>query len=178
MALAVLAALLAGCAGRQTPPPPEAPSPAPAAPAEEPEAEPDPDPKPAPEPEPEGQEVTLFVPDAEAMYLEEQTATLALSPQGLLDALTEAGALPSAVTVNDFTLDGGHILVDVSASFREAVAASGTAGEQLLIGSVTNTLLRAYGAADLRLTCEGEDLETGHEVYDRPLEFVDLSRSE
>ena len=175
LALAVLAALLAGCAGRQTPPPPEAPPPAPAV---EPEAaEPVPEEaEPEPEPEPEGQAVTLFVPDAEAMYLEETAAVLVLSPQGLMDALTAAGALPSAVTVNDFTLDGGHLLLDVSEAFREAVTASGTAGEQMLIGSVTNTLLRAYGATDLLLTCGGEPLETGHEVYDYPLEFMDLSQ--
>lgn len=154
LALAVLTALLAGCAAPQT-------SPAPA---------------PEPEPAPEGEEITLFVPDADAMYLEEVPATLYVTPQGIIDALAEAGALPEGVTMNGFTLDGGHIELDLSQAFREAVASSGTAGEQLLLASLTNTFLRAYDAEDLRLTCDGEDLETGHEVYDYPLEFTDIAK--
>lgn len=185
--------VLAGCAGETTVPPAEAPEPPAApsdpAPAPEPAQDPEPEPDPAPEPEPEpdpdpdpapaGEDVTLYLPDSQAEGLETVTETLELSPQALVDALAAHGALPEGVTVNDFSLESAeddrlHLTLDLSAAFREAVQSSGTAGELLLLGSVTDTFLTAYDASSMTLTCDGAALETGHNIYDLPLEFMEF----
>ena len=44
----------------------------------------------------------------------------------------------------------------------------------MVLGSLVNTFLTAYHAGTLTLTCGGETVETGHNVYDAPLTFFDL----
>ena len=91
---------MTGCGGKADPEPAPEPAPAPA-------------PEPEPEPEaPAGQEITLFVPDGEAMYLEEVPATLVLSPQAVVDALIAAGALPEGGSRYGGLLHQHHDLSD------------------------------------------------------------------
>lgn len=140
-------------------------------------------------------EVTLYLPDDQAEGFVETTETVAATPQGIVDALIAHGALPENTVVNDFrmsdngveTVEGDtvsytagdtlHIDLDVSAEFGEAVASAGTAGETMYLGSLVNTMLKAYNADTISITCDGAVLETGHNVYDQPLTFFDLEPS-
>lgn len=140
----------------------------------------------------EEMEITLYLPDDQAESFEEVTETVDAQPQGVVDALIAHGALPEGVKVNSFTMrDNGTetqegdtvsytagdtltIDLDLSQEFADAAASTGTAGEQMLLGSLVNTMLKAYNADELNLTCDGAPLETGHNVYDQPLTFYEL----
>ena len=134
-------------------------------------------------------EAVLYLPNEDASAFETVTETVKATPQGLVDALVAHGALPQGTEVLSFTLDDhgvetqegdtvsytpGDTLtidLDVSQAFGDAAASTGTAGESMLLGSLINTMLEAYQADEVLLTCEGEVLETGHNVYDQPLTF-------
>lgn len=140
----------------------------------------------------EEMEITLYLPDDQAEAFEEVTETVDAQPQGVVDALIAHGALPEGVKVNSFTMrDNGTetqegdtvsytagdtltIDLDLSQEFADAASSTGTAGEQMLLGSLVNTMLKAYNADELNLTCDGAPLETGHNVYDQPLTFYEL----
>jgi len=120
--------------------------------------------------------VTLFLPNDDATGFAEQDAALSGdSAQAVVDALYEAGALPEGVEVLSCSLNGtgqdAQLSLDLSAAFGEAMQSAGSAGETMALGSLTNTLLVYYDAQTLLLTCEGEPLSTGHNVYDGPLHF-------
>ena len=140
----------------------------------------------------ETMEITLYLPDDQAESFEEVTETVDAQPQGVVDALIAHGALPEGVKVNSFSMtDNGtetqegdtvsytagdtlHIDLDLSQEFADAASSTGTAGEQLLLGSLVNTMLKAYNADEITITCDGAPLETGHNVYDQPLTFFEL----
>ena len=140
----------------------------------------------------ETMEITLYLPDEQAESFEEVTETVDATPQGVVDALIAHDALPQGVQVNSFSMeDNGvetqegdtvsytpgdtlRINLDLSQEFADAAASTGTAGETMLLGSLVNTMLKAYNADELVLTCDGSPLETGHNVYDAPLTFYDL----
>jgi len=121
--------------------------------------------------------VTLFLPNDDATGFVEQSAALdGDSAQAVVDALSEAGALPGGVEVLSCSLNGtgqdAQLSLDLSAAFGEAMQSAGSAGETMALGSLTNTMLAYFDAQTLLLTCEGEPLATGHNVYDEPLRFV------
>lgn len=97
-----------------------------------------------------------------------------LSAQALMDLLYEKEVLSSPVTVNSFTVDNNNIIqLDVSSNFSELVNSMGTAGETIIIGSLVNTLLDAFEADGLYIKVDGEDLATGHNIYDFVLTFTE-----
>lgn len=113
----------------------------------------------------------LFLPDDDARYLEIEEVWLSdLEPQTLVDGLIDRGALPKNVKVLSFTGEEPAIL-DMSREFGEAMNSTGTAGETMLYGALVHTFLDAFGLDELRVTCEGGVIETGHEVYDAPAAF-------
>ena len=134
-------------------------------------------------------EAVLYLPNGDASAFETVTETTKASPQGLVDALIAHGALPECTEVLSFFLDDhgvetqegetvsytpGDTLtieLDLSQTFADAASSTGTAGETMLLGSLVNTMLEAYQADEVLLTCQGEVLETGHNVYDLPLTF-------
>jgi hypothetical protein len=92
-----------------------------------------------------------------------------LSAKTLSDALTEyAGfnhdALESLETEN------GTVRAALSEHFWQQVCSQGTTGEAMLLGSLTRTLLDAFGADAVVITVNGAVPETGHSIYDFPLE--------
>lgn len=201
LTLALLAALLAGCAAEDAGTSADTPPAADNAPADSAAADDTPagdTAESAPESQPDiavvdEMEVTLYLPDDQAEFFTEVTETVSAEPQGIVDALIAHGALPEGVTVNDFriadngveTTDGEtvsytagdtlHIDLDLSAAFGEALSSAGTSGETMILGSVVNTMLTAYNADTITITCDGAVLETGHNVYDEPLTFYDLT---
>ena len=140
----------------------------------------------------EEMEITLYLPDEQAESLEEVTETVDATPQGVVDALIAHGALPQGVKVNSFSMsDNGtetqdgdtvsytpgdtlHIDLDLSSEFADAASSTGTSGELMLLGSLVNTMLKAYNADEITITCDGAPLETGHNVYEEPLTFYEL----
>lgn len=95
-----------------------------------------------------------------------------ISPEYIMAALHEQGVLSEPVAVNSFLMDKtGVIRLDLAANFGTIMNAMGTSGEYIIMGSLVNTFLDAYGAAGLMLQVDGKVLETGHSVYDWTLEF-------
>ena len=198
---ALLAALLAGCAaGTETTPPaedPEATEPA-ADPATESgetadgetadgeEAETTPDIAVV-----EEMTVTLYLPNDTADGFVETEETVGGDAQAIVDALIAHGAVPEGTAVLDFSLDDNgtettdgetvsyeagdtlHIDLDVSAEFQTGLSGMGTSGETMMLGSLVNTLLTAYNADTITVTVAGAPLETGHNIYDEPLTFIE-----
>lgn len=90
-----------------------------------------------------------------------------LSPEYIMAALHENGVLSETVAVNSFLMDKtGVIRLDLAASFGTMMNSTGTSGEYIMMGSLVNTFLDAYGASGLNLLVDGETLETGHSIYD------------
>lgn len=116
--------------------------------------------------------LSLYAPNADATALIASDVLVQDDPQGILDALSIHGAIPCFAKVLSFALEGDLGILDLSASFGEAMSSAGTAGETLYMGSVVNTFLTRYGLTSLRITCEGADIQTGHTLYDAPLSFM------
>ena len=136
--------------------------------------------------------VTLYLPNDTADGFDTVEETVEASPQGIVDALIAHGVLPEGVAVDAFeTMSDGvetqegdvvsyevgelSITLDLSEEFLSAVTGTGTAGETMVMGSLVNTMLTAYNAQTLTLTCGGEVVETGHAVYDEPMTFFEVS---
>ena len=92
-----------------------------------------------------------------------------------MEVLTDAGVLNKDIRLNQVTWEenGTLLTIDFNEAFRDQVLTQGTAGERMLIGSVVNTFLSAYGVEAVMITVEGEILESGHVVYDFPMEFFE-----
>ena len=197
LALALLAACLTGCTSTETVTEDDTTPPATEAPAEETPEEDSAETVPETEEVPDiavadTMEITLYLPDDQVESFETVTETVDATPQGIVDALIAHGALPEGVKVNSFSMtDNGvetqegdtvsytvgdtlHIDLDLSQEFADAASSTGTSGEQMLLGSLVNTMLKAYNADEITITCDGAALETGHNVYDQPLTFYEL----
>ena len=93
----------------------------------------------------------------------------ALSPEAVAGELIAVGILPEGTLVNRLEVIGPYLYLDLSYEFFAKLQTMGTSGEWIMVGSVTNTFLEAYGAEALLLTANGAIIETGHVVYDEPL---------
>lgn len=106
--------------------------------------------------------------DATAL-IQETVEVSALSPENVLAVLVEHGALQDDIRILGLTEseDNGQKLlnIDFSQEFAAYVKSMGTAGEYMILGSVTNTFLSAYGCDRLQITVEGGVLSTGHNEY-------------
>lgn len=135
---------------------------------------------PAPSEVTQKEDITLYVPNEMVDGFDTKEINIALDAQGIVDSLIAENALPKETKVKNFTLEEDNakyddlITLDVSKEFGDSVSSMGTAGELMLMGSLVNTFLDAYDADFLNLTCEGEVISTGHNVYDYPLSFYDL----
>ena len=106
-------------------------------------------------------DATAFV--AESVKIDE------LTPENIVKVLIEKSVLSSDVQVlkcDKQTVDGVECLdVDFNEAFGAYVCSMGTTGEYYTIGSVVNTFLDAYGCEKVKITVEGNTLETGHAEY-------------
>lgn len=118
-----------------------------------------------------GESVIVYVPDEQGETLTPVGADAADdSDQALVDALITAGSLPEGVAVNSSSTADGVLTLDMNAAYGEAVRSSGTAGENMLIYSLVNTFVQARGVESVIITVDGAPLESGHEIYDYPLQ--------
>lgn len=90
----------------------------------------------------------------------------------LVELLAERDAIPQDSAVNAFQPDGlGGAALDMNAAYGAALSSTGTTGEYIMLGSLVNTLLKTYALDSIRLTIDGTDLNTGHDIYDYDLHF-------
>lgn len=116
--------------------------------------------------------VTLYHSDETAENIVSEAAQLPeLNAQALAELLSGSGVIAENVTVNSFSIDGGSILLDLSAEFSAGLNQMGSSGEYLMLGSLVNTFLDAFSADSILITVDGQALETGHAVYDQALNF-------
>lgn len=106
-------------------------------------------------------DATAFV--AESVKIDE------LTPENIVKVLIEKSVLPSDVQVlkcDKQTIDGVKSLdADFNEAFGAYVCSMGTTGEYYTIGSIVNTFLDAYGCEKIKITVEGNTLESGHAEY-------------
>lgn len=97
-----------------------------------------------------------------------------ITPEILIMNLVSYQVLPDTVTVESFSEETGtdkRLLLDLSSDFGSWLSSMGTSGEMIVMGSLVNTFLDAYDASAMKVTVEGQVLETGHQIYDGWLEL-------
>ena len=119
---------------------------------------------------------SVYVPNSNADGFDVITiCTEEISSESVLTELKKQEVLPDDVSVRSFCIDDGLITVDFNQAFGDAVCTMGTSGEYMIVGSVVNTFLDAFGAESLCFTADGRILESGHTVYDFEMtHFADL----
>jgi len=96
-----------------------------------------------------------------------------LSPENLIDELAKVNVVSIDTEVNSFEQEGKSLKLDLSKGFSQYVNMMGTSGEYIVMGGLVNTFLTAYEGEDILITVEGKTLETGHTLYDKPLNFFE-----
>ena len=120
------------------------------------------------------QTFTLYHGDANAeFFLSEQVQVPEITENVVVEQLISAGVLKAGVAVNSISMDGTQLILDFNQDFADLVCSMGTSGEYIIIGSTVNTFLSAFHAESLLFTVNGEVLESGHVIYDFPLEFME-----
>jgi hypothetical protein len=115
--------------------------------------------------------IAVYSSDDQAQHFVVNYASIdELTADNVLAALVNAGVVNEGVEVQDFKGgDSKSITLDLNAAFQKQLAALGTSGEYMLMGSLVNTFLSAFGAESITITVGGKTIETGHNVYSEPL---------
>lgn len=118
----------------------------------------------------------IVVPAADGTAFEEMEVTVdAVTPQNLVNALIEQGILLDGVEVIDMQMSEqeGETCIDLNMNkaFEDNLSQQGTNGENYILGSLCNTLLKNYNAAKIKVMTEGAALATGHNIYDSYLGY-------
>lgn len=129
--------------------------------------------------EPETILLTIYSPDSNAEgFVQSQVEVAFVAEPVIVEQLILAGVLAEGTQVNLCALSASsdapgwtQLHVDFNEAFRDRILSMGTAGEYTILGSVVNTFLTAYNAQSMTITVDGQVLESGHAVYDQPLEF-------
>lgn len=119
--------------------------------------------------------VAVYIPNDNADGFDVSEEKLAeLNAEGLMKLLIDAGVYPDTVAVNscELTEDGG-IALDMNEAFGKVLSGTGTAGELMYLGSLADTFLDAFDAQYITLTVNGAVLETGHNIYDFPVTWIE-----
>ena len=85
-----------------------------------------------------------------------------ITPENVLQVLIDKGEMSSDVRVLSFNQSGGLIELDLSSEFNGFMAAQGSWGEFVALGSLVNTFLSAFNAENILITVGGEVLSTPH----------------
>lgn len=122
----------------------------------------------------EYEQVALYLPAEDADGLNEKTVQMEKTGDplaGLVQALTDEGALPEGTAVTSWSMeetDPPALTVDLNDAFAKAIVSQGTAGETMIIASLVNTIWAYYEPASLTLTANGQTIVTGHNEYNQP----------
>ena len=96
-----------------------------------------------------------------------------LQPEEIIQLLAEYSVLNPDVEANAAVLIDTQLHLDLNEAFLMQPYTMGTTGEKMLIGSIVNTFLSAYGCESVLLTVDGQFFDSGHVVYDFPLGFFE-----
>ena len=115
-------------------------------------------------------EIKVYVSNDDATeFVSESVKIDGLTPENIVNALVQKSVLSSDIQVlkcEEQTVDGVKSLnVDFNEAFGTYVGSMGTTGEYYTIGSVVNTFLDAYSCEQIKITVEGNILESGHAEY-------------
>ena len=123
--------------------------------------------------------VRVYFPDAEVMHLRAHGTVL--RPEDQVDITHELNAaldgrvLTDGAAIAGAELTGGELTLELNEALAGKIRSFGTSGELLTVASLVNTALECVdGAQSVRLTVNGETLETGHNIYDQPMTFIEV----
>lgn len=124
------------------------------------------------------QDLIVFYGDSQTGNLLSKTVRIPdLSAQTVMDELKKVGTITQNVTVlsMDQSDESGttELRLDLSGEFKSAVQSNKSEEEYLMIYSVVNTFLMAYGADSIMITVDGSVLDTGHKIYEEPFYFAE-----
>ena len=122
------------------------------------------------EPEDEPREIQIYYCNEDATaFTSEEVQIDSLSPEAVLNALIEKGAIAADVEVMSLettTVDGKQtLLLDLNDAFASYISSMGSTGEYFVMGSICNTFLDAYDCDQIQSTVGGDTLSTGHAEY-------------
>ncbi|MBS6397291.1 MAG: hypothetical protein KH452_09100 [Clostridiales bacterium] len=123
---------------------------------------------------PEGIALHIYHGDDQAEQIQQRTVYVdEVNEHVVMSRLAEALGMDESVGVKSLTfgMHGGDkvAILDLNQAFADYVSQMGTAGEYIVMGSLTNTFLDCYQCELLIVTVEGRVLETGHSVYEEYL---------
>ena len=87
--------------------------------------------------------------------------------------LIDAGVLNEDVKINYAEYLNETLYLDFNEAFLAQLNTYGTAGERMMIGSVVNTFLSAYGVNQAYISYDGMLMESGHVIYDFTIGFME-----
>lgn len=126
--------------------------------------------------EQEERTVTLYLPDEQGEMVVPTKTQLIIKTDdeagSLVDGLIANGVLPQGVSVNQLTKEDKNVTLDFNQAFADALSASGSTGEVMIMSAVADTFLTYYGASSLTITVDGKTIETGHTIYDEPFTYI------
>ena len=100
---------------------------------------------------------------------DEQTSQDTNMEENLIAQLKKKGMLSEDVQVNSFeeTEDDGEkaLKLDLNQVYLKQLQSMGSTGEYMIMGSVCNTFLDAYGCNKIQITTDGQEIVTGHAEY-------------
>lgn len=94
-------------------------------------------------------------------------------PNVILQLLLDFGTFYYKVEANSAEIIGSCLYLDLSESFYSQLTTMGSSGERMLIGSVVNTFISAYGVDTVMLTVNRQIIDSGHASLDSPFGFFE-----
>lgn len=115
-------------------------------------------------------EIKVYVSNDDATaFVSDSVKIDELTPENIVNILVQKSVLSSDVQVlkcDKQKVDGVESLeIDFNEAFGAYVCSMGTTGEYYTIGSIVNTFLDAFDCEQIKITVEGNTLETGHAEY-------------
>lgn len=115
--------------------------------------------------------ITVYVPNEDLDGFD--TVDITGDKLSVPEAMVQAGVLPENIVINSFSWSEDTLTVDFGSEFRNLINNQGTTGEYMIIGSIVNTLITLNEVKYVRITVDGDILESGHVIYDFPMEFYE-----
>ena len=83
-----------------------------------------------------------------------------LTPENVLNALADKGVIEVSEVDGMQSID-----IDFDQKFKEYIMSCGSTQEYYVVGGICNTFIKAYRADRIKITVDGNCLETGHNDY-------------